>query len=158
MLIVLGCVFIAMVVGGVIMIHRADGYREGLEFGGGAMVVGGVIAIVIVLIASLALIGSVVQISVIDEKIAMYEEQNANIEERIETVVKQYQEYESGIMTEIGDKDSYITLVSLYPELKSDTLVSKQIEVYLSNNENIAALKNEKINERAYRWWLYFGN
>lgn len=158
MLIVLGCVFIAIIIGGAIMIRCNDSYSDAQTFGGTAMIVIGAIATTIVLIASLVQIGSLVQISVIDEKIAMYEEQNADIEEQIEAVVKQYQEYESGIMTEIGDKDSYITLVSLYPELKADALVGKQIEVYLNNNENIAALKNQKLNERVYRWWLYFGS
>ena len=53
--------------------------------------------------------------------------------------------------------ENYITLVSLYPELKADALVSKQIEIYISNNEKIKELKEFKINGSIYRWWLYFG-
>lgn len=157
MLIVLGCIFIAMIVGGTVIVYHNTRYDDGVSIGGALMIVFGAIAAIIVLIVFLVQIDLLVKVSVIDERIAMYEEQNANIEEQIEAVVKQYQEYESGIMTEIGDKDSYITLVSLYPELKADALVGKQIEVYLSNNESIVALKNQKLNERVYRWWLYFG-
>jgi hypothetical protein len=53
--------------------------------------------------------------------------------------------------------DSAITLVSLYPELKADELVKKQIEVYVANNEKIKELKEKKIMGNVYRWWLYFG-
>lgn len=157
MLIVLGCIFIAMIVGGAIMVHCSD-RDEPLEIGGVVMIFIGAIATVVVLIASLIQINLLVEISTIDERIAMYEKQNAEIEEQIETVVKEYQEYESGIMIEVGNKESYITLVSLYPELKADTLVNKQIEVYLNNNQTIASLKNQRLNERIYRWWLYFGS
>lgn len=158
MLIVLGCIFIAMIIGGSIMLHCSEDCETPLGVGGIILIVVGSIAIVAVVVCSLCLINSLVQTYVIDDKIAMYEEQNSKIEEQIATVVHEYQEYESGIMTEIGDNESYITLVSLYPELKADALVSKQIEVYLNNNQIIASLKSQKLNERVYRWWLYFGN
>ena len=92
----------------------------------------------------------------IDKKIAMYEEENAGIEQQITDVVKQYQEYESGIFKDIAP-ESVITLVTLYPELKSDTLVQSQIEVYIENNKEIKELKNMTVNASFYRWWLYFG-
>ena len=53
--------------------------------------------------------------------------------------------------------ESSITLVSLYPELKADTLVTKQIEVYIDNNKKIKNLKEKKINLSVKKWWLYFG-
>ncbi len=156
MLIVLGIITIAMIIGGAIMLYFSD-CDEPLGIGGIFMIIIGAMATIAVVIVTLVQVHSLVEISTIDERIAMYEEQNAEIEGQIETVVKEYQEYESGIMTEVGDKDSYITLVSLYPELKADALVSKQIEVYLNNNRTIVDLKNQKLNEKVYRWWLYFG-
>ena len=156
MLIVLGIITIAMIIGGAIMLYFSD-CDEPLGIGGTFMIIIGAMATIAVVIVTLVQVHSLVEISTIDERIAMYEEQNAEIEGQIETVVKEYQEYESGIMTEVGDKDSYITLVSLYPELKADALVSKQIEVYLNNNRTIVDLKNQKLNEKVYRWWLYFG-
>lgn len=96
------------------------------------------------------------QLSVIDEKISMYQEENTKIEEQIATMVKQYQEYETDIFESVTP-ESAMTLVTLYPELKSDTLVQKQIEVYVYNNERIKELKEEKIGGSVLRWWVYFG-
>lgn len=157
MLIVLGVIFIAMIIAGGIMLHCSDYGDDAIALGGIFMIVIGAIATAVVVIASVIQINSLIKIRVVDEKIAMYEEQNSEIEEQIEAVVKQYQEYESEIMMQAGDNDSYITLVSLYPELKADTLVGKQIEIYLYNNNRMIELKAQKINERIYRWWLYFG-
>lgn len=116
----------------------------------------GLIGTVIAAIAAIILGIHVSELSVIDEKITMYEEENTAIEEQIDIIVKQYQEYETEIFANTSS-DSAITLVSLYPELKSDSLVSSQIDVYMSNNEKIKALKESKINGSVYRWWLYFG-
>ena len=93
---------------------------------------------------------------VIDEKITMYEEENAKIEEQIATVVEQYQKYETEIFTEVTPESS-MTLVALYPELKSDTLVQSQIEVYTANNEKIKELRLKEISYQNWLWWLYFG-
>lgn len=86
----------------------------------------------------------------------MYEEENTKIEQQIADVVTQYQEYEAGIFTEVAP-ESAMTLVALYPELKSDTLVQSQIEVYADNNKQIKELKCMAINTSVIRWWLYFG-
>lgn len=86
----------------------------------------------------------------------MYETENTKIEQQIVDVVKQYREYESGIFTEVAPEGA-MTLVTLYPELKSDALVQSQIEVYIENNKSIKELKSMTINASFYRWWLYFG-
>ena len=49
-----------------------------------------------------------------------------------------------------------MTVVTLYPDLKSDTLVAKQIETYITNNDKIKALKEEKINQELIGWWFNF--
>lgn len=92
----------------------------------------------------------------LDSKIAMYTEENENIETEMNSLVEQYMNYESGTYGELKGESS-ITLVSLYPELKADTLVTKQIEVYIANNEKIKKLKEKKINLSVKKWWLYFG-
>lgn len=53
--------------------------------------------------------------------------------------------------------ESAVTMVSLYPELKSDSLVQAQIEVYTENNKTIRDLRDKQIKGNVYRWWLYFG-
>ncbi len=92
----------------------------------------------------------------IDSKIKMYEEENESIESSIDTAVNRYMDYESSTYEKIRDKD-LISLVSLIPDLKADTLVQKQIEVYLSNNDKLRKLKEEKIDLSKKKWKLYFG-
>ena len=99
---------------------------------------------------------NVKSLSVIDDRIAMYEEENASIEKQISDVVEQYQKYETDIFREVAP-ESAVTMVSLYPELKSDSLVQSQIEVYTENNKTIRGLKDKQIKGNVYRWWLYFG-
>lgn len=109
-----------------------------------------------------ALVGLIVvgvnvkSLSVIDDRIAMYEEENARIEQQVADVVEQYQKYETDIFMEVAP-DSAVTMVSLYPELKSDSLVQAQIEVYTENNKTIRDLRDKQIKGNVYRWWLYFG-
>lgn len=92
----------------------------------------------------------------IDEKISMYTEQNEDIELKLKTTIENYMEYESSTFKEISPKDS-VNLITLYPDLKSDTLVQSQIEVYKNNNEKLKELKEEKIDISKKKWILYFG-
>lgn len=108
------------------------------------------------IIAAIVLIAQLANLSVVNDKILMYQDENAKIEEQISEIVTQYQEYEKEIFTEVTPESS-ITLVSLYPGLKSDTLVQKQIEVYTENNQKIKELKEKEINAKVIKWWLYFG-
>lgn len=94
---------------------------------------------------------------VIPAQIAMYEEENALIEEKVSNTVAKYMEYEKSIVIEVSPDDDAFSLVSLYPELSSDTLVSNEIELYVNNNEKIKELKSEALNISNYKFWLYFG-
>lgn len=95
---------------------------------------------------------------VIPAQIAMYEEENARIEEKVANTVTKYMEYEKDIFIEVSPDDDAFTLISLYPELRSDTLVAKEIEVYISNNDKIKTLKTELLKISSYKFWLYFGH
>lgn len=152
MIIVFFVVAMLLLALGVILFEKAYDF----EVFGGVLIFMGVLLSAISIIAAIILSISVSDLKVIDRKIEMYQEENAKIENQISEVVKQYQDYESGIFADVSPESS-VTLVSLYPELKSDTLVQAQIEVYLENNETIKALKERKINGSVKRWWLYFG-
>lgn len=117
----------------------------------------GSIPLVIGVIVAISLAVQVSNLSVINEKIAMYEQENAKIEQQIETAITAYQQHEKDVFTEVKP-DSYIQLVSIYPELKSDALVKEQIKTYQSNNKKIKELKVTAINGNVKRWWLYFGH
>ena len=112
--------------------------------------------LIIIFIALLIMISSLVNCRIIDDKIKLYQKQNKDIEEKIKVVVKQYMDYETNTYKELKS-DSYITLVNLYPELKSDKMVQQQIDLYTKNNKEITELKEQKINETIYKWWIFFG-
>lgn len=111
---------------------------------------------VVLFIAALVLTKNVIDVVAIDERMVMYQEENSKIETQIAEVVNQYQKYETDIFESVS-KENAITYVTLFPELKSDTLVQKQIETYIANNEKIKELKEDAILAPTYRWWLYFG-
>ena len=143
---------ILMIIGGFILDEKT-GVDSDLCFGisGIGMVVG------FFALLGLIIVGvNVKSLSVIDDRIVMYEEENTRIEQQIADVVEQYQKYETDIFREVAP-ESAVTMVSLYPELKSDSLVQAQIEVYTENNKTIRDLKDKQIKGNVYRWWLYFG-
>lgn len=109
-----------------------------------------------IIIAICCLTPKVATESVIDSKIAMYQEENANIEQDIDKIVQEYLVHEHDTFADLK-KESSITLVTLFPELKSDTLVQQQLEIYVANNAKIIALREEKIELAKIRWVLYFG-
>lgn len=108
------------------------------------------------LIAMVFLIGAVINGRVIEQKIELLETKNQEIEEKVESTIKTYMEYEGKTYADLK-VDSYINLVNLYPDLKSDELIKSEIELYQKNTEEITNLKMEKINISNYKWWLYFG-
>lgn len=101
-------------------------------------------------------IGSLVNVRTIDNKIIMYEEENAKIEMQMETLVTKYMEFEHDTFKDLSSNNA-ITLINLYPELKSDTLVQQQLDMYVDNNKKIREFKESKLNASNYRWWIYFG-
>ncbi len=153
MILVILAIGILLLVLGIILYDKLE---AGADEVGSVFQIVGIVVIVISTIVSIVLLISVLKSVNIEKKIAIYVEENTKIEQQIADVVKQYQEYETGIFTEVSPEGS-ITLVALYPELKSDTLVQSQIKVYVDNNNIIKELKSSAINASVYRWWLYFG-
>lgn len=124
------------------------------------MVLGIMFAIIAVslVIACTAIWSELANEHIIDKKIQLCIDENTKIEENVDSIVKQYMKYEQETFDELKieyDGDA-MTIVSLFPELKSDTLVSQQISIYTSNQREIKRLKEEKIDLIKYRWLLYF--
>lgn len=92
----------------------------------------------------------------IDERIEIYRSENAQIEHQISVIVNDYMKYETETFEKFKDESS-ITLVNLFPELKANELVAKQIEVYIENNKAIKSLEYEKTQYKIDAWWLFFG-
>lgn len=122
-------------------------------------VMGALVSVVIISgLMMLISCGFVISTYKIEEKIAMYEEENTAIEQSVSTVVQAYMEYESEIFDKITqNNESVMMFASRYPELKSNTLVQGQINIYVENNSKIKELKEEKITASIWRWLLYFG-
>lgn len=94
----------------------------------------------------------------IDERISLYEEENARIEQQVAETVNHYMTYEQETFDKIVPDDIDPTfIVTMFPELNSSELVKSQIEIYQYNNMEIKSLKEKKLIVKVYKWWLYFG-
>lgn len=161
MLIVLFIFFLLMIIGGILITVWADIKYHDLtaSIGAGGVLIG-MIAIFVTVVCIIGCVIAISNLKVADSKIAMYEEENTKIEQDIATIVKDYMNYEKDtykVASEQIDSSSLLVLTELYPDLKSNELVKKQIDVYTENNNKIKQLKEEKINNQICKWWLYFG-
>lgn len=92
----------------------------------------------------------------IQEKIQIYEEQNAQIEQSIDAAVKAYCEHEQ--ITYVQMSDGAVALVAAaYPELASSELVKTQMEVWTSNSHELKELKSKLVDFHRAQYFLYFG-
>ena len=120
-------------------------------------VIFGIIFVIHICFACMDWIPKIAEGNVIEHKIEMYEKENTKIESDIEKIVEQYYKHEK-ITFDMSEINSATTLVQMYPELKSDKLVLKQIEIYKENNDEIKKLKIDQIDCQKAKWWLYFGS
>ena len=111
-----------------------------------------IIAICVILGLGISCVGE----KAIDNKIELYQEENASIEKTVAQIVNDYQIYEQDTFKEFKQEDVMVA-VNLYPELKSNELVVKQLEIHMENNSKIKSLKSEKADLITCKWWLYFG-
>lgn len=138
---------------------------SGTDADGDLIAAGFVLNFVAMLITIVAIIFNAVQASsliTIDKKIAMYEEENNSIQNSITTIVQNYMNYESNTyiesLKEIDTSNLDIMIATqIYPDLKANELVNKQIEIYQDNNNKIKQLKEQKFSGEIAKWWLYFG-
>lgn len=108
------------------------------------------------IVAMLIVGGKLVAGQTIQDKITMYEAENAKIDSQICEIVEGYKTYEKETFENISNKSANV-LVELYPDLKSNELVSKQMEIYMDNKNKVVSLQEDLINQKPLRWWLYFG-
>lgn len=115
-----------------------------------------------VAIVGIALLGIFINIGILiygrtfDDKIEMYEEENLRIEQSVNVLVKDYYKHESDTYSSLKP-ENVVLFASAYPELQSNDLAMKQLEIYVENNDKIKELKEDQINLSRNRFWLYFG-
>lgn len=152
MILVVLAVCVALIILGMVIVQNSKHYNGAGAAMTGVGITGGIVA----LVATVVLCCSVTSDCRIDEKISMYTEENIKIEQQIAGCVERYQAYEQGVFEKVAPSDA-VTLITIYPELKSDTLVQAQIEAYTENSNMIKVLREQKIDARVRKWWLYFG-
>ena len=158
MLIVLFIIFLIMIVIGLVWMGLAT-FDDDLC--GITVLIGGILELCVVIGMIVAGV-NISRLQVADSKIAMYEEENNKIQEQISSIVENYKDYEKNTYTEslknvdIKNTD-VVVLAQLYPDLKADGMVTKQMEIYTENNNKIKELKEQKLDYQVAKWWLYFG-
>ena len=145
MFILLFVIAVALIVLAVLNEDLAEGFR----------ILGGLIGF-IALIGIFVNIGFLVYGRTLDDKIAMYEQENAAIEQSVDVLVKDYYKHESDTYSSLKPENA-VLFASAYPELQSNELATKQLEIYVENNNKIKGLKEDQINLSRNRFWLYFG-
>lgn len=118
-------------------------------------VLGGLIGF-IALIGIFVNIGLLVRGRTLDDKITMYEQENTAIEQSVDVLVKDYYKHESDTYSSLKPENA-VLFASVYPELQSNEVATKQLEIYVENNNKIKELKEDQINLSKNRFWLYFG-
>lgn len=145
MFILLFVIAVALIVLAVLNKDLAEGFG----------ILGGLIGL-IALIGIFVNIGFLVYGRTLDDKIAMYEQENAAIEQSVDVLVKDYYKHESDTYSSLKPENA-VLFASAYPELQSNELATKQLEIYVDNNNKIKELKEDQINLSRNRFWLYFG-
>lgn len=134
----------------------SDKYTDSWQFHISA--IGFVVSLVFSFILSLItvfVIFDYISYRVVDDKITMYQEENKTIEQDIKYIVEQSRSHESDTYRDILDNPTALAIA--FPELKSNELASKQIDLYVKNNNKIKSLKLKKIERENYKFWLFFG-
>ena len=91
-----------------------------------------------------------------DSRLAVLEEQNQIVLAQIGPLVQQALEYESNTYKDFKlDAAKIIAFTQLYPDLKANSFLNKQIDIILANQEEIKQLKLSKATLNAYHFWLW---
>ena len=83
-------------------------------------------------------------------EIKMLEQENTKIEKSIKQFVSEYMNFEKNIF------DMKIELAFNFPEVKSNELMAKQINIFIDNRQKIIALKQSILYRKVYRIYLLF--
>lgn len=139
----------------VVLLKKFDDYI----FNNATLLCGGItVSALLSLVFSVLVIGisfAYVDAFNVDKKIEIYKEENKKIEQDVSTIVNNYQNHENDTFKGIIDNPTVLAVVC--PELKSNELVSKQIDLYIKNNQKIKDLKITKASKDVYEFLLYFG-
>lgn len=94
--------------------------------------------------------------STINSRLSVLEEQNTTVLTQIEPLVQQALKYESSTYKDLKlDVNKLIIFSQMYPDLKANDFLNRQIDIILTNQEEIKQLKLNKASLNAYHFWLW---
>ena len=122
-----------------------------------ALVIPGIIVFTIFLFVTAIVVGVYnYDKSTIDSRLSVLEEQNQVVLSQIEPLVQHALEYESNTYKDFKlDANKLIAFTQLYPDLKANSFLNKQIDIILANQQEIKQLKLDKASLNAYHFWLW---
>ena len=92
----------------------------------------------------------------VNSRLVVLEEQNQVVLSQIEPLVQQALEHESNTYKELKlDAAKVIAFTQLYPDLKANSFLNRQIDIILANQQEIKKLKLDKASLNAYHFWLW---
>lgn len=94
----------------------------------------------------------------VNNQLEKYQNENAKIQSEMDKVVETYMEYKKDELGDLKIEGNNIYFVNMFPELKSDELIQKQIQIYMDNSQSIKDLEVRKNEISESKWLLYFGN
>ena len=147
---------LAIALGFVLLAEIIDGSTNKFGF---LAVIPGVLGAVFTIVFGIWTLWNIITVASgfgIQEKIEIYEDQNAQIEQSIDAAVKAYCEHEQITYTQMSD-GAVALVAAAYPELASSELVKTQMEVWTSNSNELKDLKSDLVDFHRAQYFLYFG-
>lgn len=86
-----------------------------------------------------------------------YEENNTELLAEIQPVIEKYLNYEQGTLTSMKPEASTLIAYAVYPELKGNEFVARQLDIIEKNNKEIKERKLALASLESYRIWLFMG-
>lgn len=135
-----------------IIASTKDHYNDDVYIG--AAIMTGIMSIVSA-VGLCAMIGISVDYSLADERIAIVQQKNEDVEKAIKSMVENYLEHEGKAYEKMTPSEA-VAMAVAYPELSSNELVKEQIATYKSNREMILKYEQNKVDKKVVDWWIHF--
>lgn len=146
-LIVMILATVALIIGGC-----KDDIDDDVWFGFAAIT--GLASVVLIIVLGI-MIGHSVDYSLADERIAIVQQKNEDVEKAIKSMVENYLEHEGKTYEKMTPSEA-VAMAVAYPELSSNELVKEQIATYKSNREMILKYEQNKVDKKVVDWWIHF--
>ena len=92
----------------------------------------------------------------INSQLEVLESQNEIILSQIEPVIQKALDFESNTYKELKvNPENIITLSQIYPDLKDNSFIQTQLNVILTNQQQITQLKLNRATLNAFHFWIW---